>query len=65
MRGSFKLDNPGEMRATLTLTMTLDDWRKLHGDLRESWPSCDLRSTIFDLFLQAEKQFYPKAPADE
>jgi hypothetical protein len=33
MQGTFKLDNPEEMQATMTVTMTVKEWTVIHDNL--------------------------------
>jgi hypothetical protein len=58
MRSTFKLDNPDDMQATMTLTMSVKEWRQLRKQLSDSWPSCDFSRQIGDLVRAAEAHFY-------
>lgn len=58
VRAKFKLDNPGDMLATMTLTMTIDAWSKIRANLKTyEWLSCDVTQAIDDLVSQAEAKF--------
>ena len=54
MRGKFKLDNPDEMQASLTITMSVKQWRDLRDQLDSKWPSVRLAGFIGGLIRQAE-----------
>lgn len=60
MRSTFKLDNPDDMQATMTLTMSVKEWRQLRKQLSDSWPSWDFSRQIGDLIGAAEAHFYAK-----
>lgn len=59
----FQPANPDEIKFTLTITMTLADWKKLASqiDHKQSWPGWNLESQIRDMVSQAGRQFYPRA----
>jgi hypothetical protein len=61
----FKLDNPDQAAATLTVTMKVHQWRdianQLSAEAYESWP---LRLAICDLVREAEKVFYHRVPEE-
>jgi hypothetical protein len=67
-KAAFGLDNPDDMRATLSLTMTLGDWKKLREQLSNgTWPSYEVGYAIRDVVDKAEKRFTsspPEEPAD-
>jgi hypothetical protein len=58
MKGSFKLLEPRKMQATVTLTMPIEDWVVLSGQLNTYWPSSDLNMVIRKLVTEAERTFW-------
>lgn len=59
MRAVFKIVNPDEVEATITVTATIKDWRALRGQLTNgAWPSWKFSSAITDAIRQAEAKFY-------
>jgi len=52
--------NPDEIDFMLEITMTLGEWRKLKGQLPESWPAHKIGFKIGDMVSQAEKRYYPR-----
>lgn len=46
MRGAFQLKNPDAMEATLSLTMTVREWKNLRDQLPTAYPSWKLGSLI-------------------
>jgi hypothetical protein len=65
MRTTFKICSPDEIQATLTVTMTVKEWRELRTQLVDSWPSWQLSRDIGDVIRQAEKTFYANTEAEE
>ena len=68
MRGTFKFVSPNDLEASLTITMTIADWRLLKDQLRfGEQPSWQLSQLIGDVVTAAERHFYavdPPPPAD-
>lgn len=62
MRSSFFTTNPDKIELTLTLTMTLGEWKQLLQQTVDKWPSSDLKSLIQDMTSHADKHFFPKDP---
>jgi hypothetical protein len=58
MRATFQIRNPDEIEATVTVTMTIKEWRGLRGQLTRDWPSWKFGSVIGDAIRQAEESFY-------
>jgi hypothetical protein len=57
----MKLTKPDDVEATITLTMTLAQWKMLRASVLEDpgyQPGGKLRETIDDLVRQATKAFY-------
>lgn len=62
MKASMKLTKPDEVEATISLTMTLEQWKLLRVSVSadQSYePGGKLRQAIDDLVRQATKAFYP------
>lgn len=55
MRGTFRLVKPDEVEATMTVTMTVTNWKLLRDQMRGKWPGCDLATLISELVYQAER----------
>lgn len=60
MRGTFKLCNIDSIDASMTISMTVKEWRELRNQLSDEWPSWDLSSQISKLIAQAESTFYAR-----
>ncbi len=59
MRTSFRLDNPDEMEATMTLSMPLKEWKQLKEQIgAPRWPSCDFAIAITELIYEASRSFH-------
>ncbi|GAG22865.1 unnamed protein product [marine sediment metagenome] len=58
MNGTFEIQKPGEVIATVTISMKVKEWEELKEQLEQKWPSSDLSSLITDLVWQAKKTFY-------
>lgn len=68
IEASFKLADPNEVRATLSVTMTLRDWSKLDDQIGgTSWPAWDFKMKIREMIREAERHFHAQAeaPRDE
>lgn len=57
MKISGGLENVHKMDATLTITMTLDEWKQLQSQLAQAWPSWKLGSAISALWSKARKEY--------
>lgn len=53
MKAQFKLDNPEEVEASMTITMPIRDWKALAGQL-EHWK---LGEAIRQLVAKASERF--------
>ncbi len=58
MKGTFELESPDKLQATITLTASVAEWRELRGKLNRGWPTSNLRDVIDDLIYQAGCSFY-------
>jgi hypothetical protein len=53
-----KLNNTDSIETTISITMSLKDWKALKGQLEDSkWPECDLRRKICDMVYMLDKTF--------
>lgn len=52
-----KLDNVDSMEATLTITMTLQEWREVAETLPRKWPHWKLGGAITELVTRARTVF--------
>lgn len=53
-----KLENQEEMELTLSITMTIKEWRDLQKDLPERYPHWKIGSAITDAVLKAGMTIY-------
>lgn len=62
MKADLKLTRPDDIEATITMTMTLGQWKLLRAALAEEKhyePGGRLNTVIEDLIRQASRVFYP------
>jgi hypothetical protein len=55
MRGTFKIEKPEDIDLTLTVTMSLREWRVLKDQMTSDHPSWKLRGLIGDAVRKAEQ----------
>ena len=55
----FQINDPDKINFTLTMTMSLKDWKELSEQLSNKWPSAKLSNEISDMTIQALKVFWP------
>lgn len=55
MQASIRLTVPESAQATMTVTMTIKEWKEFRAQLVESWPSWKIASAISDVINEAEK----------
>ena len=60
MRMTGELENINKIQASLTITMTLDEWRELQKCLSEAWPASQLSQMINDLWNRARAGYSAK-----
>lgn len=65
MRTHLQATRPEEIEFSLTVTMSLKDWRTVQGQLSKAWPSWELSSAITQMVTEAERRFYPRAETTE
>lgn len=61
MTSYFQTQNPDKIEMTMTVTMTLEEWKMISGLLPNRWPACDLSSAIQTMVSKATERFYPKS----
>ena len=56
MKGNAKIENPDQLKITITLTRSLKDWKLLRDELSQaqSYAADDLRRTISDMVFDLE-----------
>lgn len=59
MQTRFMIERPGDVMATMQITMTMADWEKLSEQLQINYPSIMLVTRINDMLRQAKRVFYP------
>lgn len=57
-RGTFRLDDVDKVTATLTITMTVGEWRDVRGSLTSQHPQWKVGNLIDDMVRAAERQFF-------
>ena len=63
MANRLVVEEPNEIVFTLTMSMTLVNWRKLSGQLKaegHQYPARDFMNDIYSMISQAESRFYPQ-----
>lgn len=64
MRSQLKIENPDRIEFTLTMTMSLSEWKELQGQLDGNYPSWKLSHQISSMVSQATGTFYPDEKAE-
>ncbi len=57
MKGTIQVDNPDQIEATLTITMSLYSWKEIANQLRKERPGWTITTTIDRLVSLIEKQW--------
>jgi hypothetical protein len=60
MKTILEVTNPDSIEFTLSITMSLEDWKILKKQLPEIFPAFDLSCKITNMIIQANKNFYPE-----
>jgi len=58
IKGSYSLTVPDDVKATLTLEMTIKEWREFREQLSKNHPAWEVGSKIRELIERANKEFY-------
>ena len=59
-KGTYRLTDPGEVEATLSITMSLNRWERLKKQLNTDLPSLDLSRLITRLLDHGNRHFHEK-----
>jgi hypothetical protein len=67
MSPGMRVENPDDVKVTLTLTFTIRHWKQMRNLLEKdmpglSWPVSEVRDDICNLVRQVEKHFTPTIP---
>ena len=49
MRAKIEITRPEDIEASMTITMTLGQWERLHGQLANAYPAWELSQKIGEL----------------
>ena len=64
-KSQIALENTDEIEATLSITMSIGDWKRLRADLPTKFPAWKLSETIGDLITKVTARIESKdAPVD-
>lgn len=58
----LRVEKPGEIVYSMTITMKAKDWEDLREQLKAEWPSSNLTHYINDLLSQARKIYWAAEP---
>ena len=58
MKARYMIESPGEVEATMKITMTMKEWEALRDQLSTVWPSSRLATAITNLLADSRKVFY-------
>ncbi len=58
MKAIFQIDKPEKVQATMSITMTIEEWEKLRDQLTQSFPSWWLGEAIRDILVKAKEVFF-------
>lgn len=57
---SFYAEKPEEIQFTLTMTLSLKEWRDIAKQLDDTYESNRFTSEVSSMSIQANKMFWPK-----
>lgn len=57
IRASYQLNAVDDAQATLTVTMSIKQWRELSAKLPESWPHWEFGAKVNAMIRHAQQQF--------
>lgn len=60
MKANFEATNAHQIEFSMTIVMTLDQWKRLKERLSAAWPASELSRVISDMVIQAERNFHPQ-----
>jgi len=58
MKARFMIESPGEIEATMKITMPVKEWEDLRDQLQNHWPSSRLSGAITSLLSEARRVIY-------
>jgi hypothetical protein len=61
----MKATNPEDIEFTVSITMSMKQWRDLQAQLPSKWPSIDLYNAIQHIINQAKRSYIPKETPHE
>ena len=59
IKGTFGIQNLSDVEATVTVTMTVGEWREVLGQLSTKWPSWKFGEAILNMITAFDKNFSP------
>jgi len=62
MKSRMKIEKPGDVEVTLSITMKASEWEELRGQLSTRYPSWRISAAINDLLAQVRKVLWWDAP---
>lgn len=63
MNANYWIQEPNKVKTTMTITMTIEEWRTLQQQLPQAWPSWRFANEISDMISHANKHF-SASPSD-
>lgn len=58
MKARFLIEEPGEIQATMKITMPVKEWIELRDQLADKWPSFRLSQAITQVVAAARGVYY-------
>ena len=58
MKARYMIENPGELSATLKITMKVKEWEELRDQLASTYPSWKFASAITSIITDARRIIY-------
>lgn len=58
MKARFMIESPGDVEATMKITMTVTEWENLRDQLACKWPSSRLSQAITSVLADARRVVY-------
>lgn len=64
MKMLYKLANPDALVATMTISMSVSEWKQLDKELSHAWPASKLSEAIGKILREAERTVYNEQERD-
>lgn len=64
MKMRYMIEEPGNIVATMKITMTVQEWEQLRDQLARAWPSSKLNESITAVLTEARKVIYAPEEKD-